>query len=222
LTSAEAVVRAPWRPPEAALRPFPPRVEAWRPLVRELVAEAWAEGRLDGPAAAIDDDFVLAMIEQESAGNPAARSWAGAIGLMQVMPFTFAEMLAGDRALVCVLDPAAVWDAPSNVRAGLRYLALAMQAFEGDRYWALAGYNAGIETAQEWRANGLTAIPPVAGYTETASYAPAILRSYLGRRPDVVASVPAGLPPQQSAVALRVVRDQIARRPSEVAPRCGR
>jgi soluble lytic murein transglycosylase-like protein len=219
---ADPVGRAPWVPPDAALRPYPARVEGWRPLVRELLAEAWVEGRLDGPAAAIDDDFVLAVIEQESAGDEAARSWAGAIGLMQVMPFTFAEMLAGDRALVCALDPAAVWDAPSNVRAGIRYLALAMRAFDGDRYWALAAYNAGIETAGEWRANGLAAIPPVAGYTETAAYAPAVLRSYLGRRPDVAAPVPAGLPPPQLAVALRVVRDQIARRPSEVAPRCGR
>ena len=77
---------------------------------------------------------------------------------MQVMPFTFAEMMAGSRALTCAIAPAAMWDAPSNVRAGIRYLAKAMQADEGNRYWALAAYNAGIETVADWRDAGLYAV----------------------------------------------------------------
>jgi len=165
-------------------------VEQWRPLVRELLAEAWDEGRLEGPAAALDDDLVLAVIQQESDGDPEAYSWAGAIGLMQVMPFTFAEMMAGDRSLADQIDYPAMVDVASNMRAGIRYLALAMQAHEGNLYWAVASYNAGIEAVDDWRAAGLYAVPPIGGYTETAYYAPTILRNYLRHRPGLQMYVP--------------------------------
>ena len=224
LTEAAApAVRAAWQPSGAATALYPERIEAWRPLVRELLAEAWQEGRLDGPASRLDDDLVLALVRQESGGNPDALSWAGAMGLMQVMPFTFAEMMHGDRALTCAIDRAAMWDVRSNARAGLRYLALAMQAHEGNLYWALASYNAGIETVHDWRAAGLYAVPPIGGYTETAAYAPAILRDYLRRRPDVAMYVPANMVTEHVAGAIRLLRDLDASRPPrtpEVYPRC--
>ena len=201
------VDRGPWQPPDAPRRPFVAQVEAWRPLVRELLAEAWGEGRLDGPAAALDDDLVLAVIQQESGGNPDAVSWAGAIGLMQVMPFTFAEMMHGDRALVDAIDPAAMWDVPSNARAGIRYLALAMQAFEGNLYWSLAAYNAGIEAVGKWRAAGLYAVPPIGGYWETAAYAPAILRAYLRHRPGLEVYVPDAMPREHVPGAIRLLQE---------------
>ncbi len=216
--------RAPWHPSGSATAPYPERIEAWRPLVRELLAEAWQEGRLDGPASLLDDDLVLALIRQESGGNPDALSWAGAMGLMQVMPFTFAEMMHGDRSLTCAVDRAAMWDVRSNARAGLRYLALAMQAHEGNLYWALASYNAGIEAVHYWRAAGLYAVPPIGGYTETAAYAPAILRDYLHRRPDVTLQVPTSMLPEHVPGAVRLLRELDAARPArppEVYPRCG-
>jgi soluble lytic murein transglycosylase len=154
----------------------------------------WDEGRLDGPAARLDDDLVLALIEQESGGDPDAESWAGAIGLMQVMPFTFADMLLGSKSLADEIDRPVLFDVPSNMRAGLRYLALAMNAHEGNVYWALASYNAGIEAVDDWRAVGLYAVPPIGGYDETASYAQVILRNYLRHRPDVKMHIPDPMP----------------------------
>ena len=186
--------RAPWRPLDVPRIAYPQRVERWRPLVRMILAEMWADGRLDGHAARLDDDLVLALIQQESAGSPNATSWVGAIGLMQVMPFTFAEMMAGDKALADQIDPAEMYDLTSNVRAGLRYLALAMQAHEGNVYWALAAYNGGIEAVDAWRAVGLYAVPPIGGYEETANYAQVILRNYLAHRPDVKMHVPDPMP----------------------------
>jgi soluble lytic murein transglycosylase-like protein len=186
--------------------------------------EAWGEGRLDGQAARLDDDLVLALIRQESAGNPDALSWAKAIGLMQVMPFTFAEMMHGDRSLTCAIDPAAMWDVRSNVRAGLRYLALATRAHDGNLYWALASYNAGIETVQDWRDAGLYAVPPVGGFAETANYAQVVLRDYLRRRPDVQLYVPDPMPQAHVSGALALLRDLEARngrRSPEQYPRCG-
>ncbi len=222
--AAAPATRQPWRASELATAPYPERVERWRSVVRELMAEAWDEGRLDGPAARLDDDLVLALIRQESAGDPTALSWAKAIGLMQVMPFTFAEMLHGDRALTCAIDPAAMWDVRSNVRAGLRYLALAMQAHEGNVYWALASYNAGIDAARDWRAAGLYAVPPIGGYTETANYTQVILRDYLRRRPDVTMHVPDPMPASHVPGAVFLLRGLEARngaRAPEWYPRCG-
>jgi soluble lytic murein transglycosylase-like protein len=121
------------------------------------------------------------------------------------------------------IDPAAMWDVPSNVRAGIRYLALAMQAFDGNCYWALAAYNAGIEAVRDWRDAGLYAVPPVGGYVETAAYVPAILASYLRRRPDVTMYVPDRMPAAHVPGALQLLRDLAARRPlrpPEWSPRC--
>jgi soluble lytic murein transglycosylase-like protein len=224
--SAAPPAGAAWQPPSLATYPYPDSIEDWRPLIQQLLAEAWDEGRLDGPAARIDDDLVLALIRQESQGDPNAESWVGAIGLMQVMPFTFADVMAGDRSLTCAIDPAAMWDVPSNVRAGLRYLALAMNAHEGNLYWALASYNAGIDTVHDWRTAGLYAVPPAGGYWETADYAQRILRDYLSRRPDVapLIHVPDPMPQAHVPGALRLLQDldtqRGAPRPKEWIPRC--
>lgn len=201
------VVRAPWQPPEVERRPFTRRVEHWRGLVHEIMAEEWEQGTLDGLAARLDDDLVLAVIQQESGGDPRALSWAGATGLMQVMPRTFALMMAGDEALAPAIDPDAFWDERSNVRAGIRYLALALQHTEGNLYWSLASYNAGIATVRRWRLAGLYAVPPIGGYTETADYAPAILRNYLRHRPGLELYIPDPMPPEHVPGAMQLLRE---------------
>jgi soluble lytic murein transglycosylase-like protein len=198
--------RPAWQPPQGPSRPYATRVERWRPLARQLLAEAWDEGRLDGKAAILDDDFILSIIEAESAGDPNVTSWAGAIGLMQVMPFTFAEMHTGSKANESLIDPAAMWDVPSNMRAGIRYLALSLQAHDGNRYWAAAAYNGGIEAVQVWRAAGLYAVPPIGGYWETAAYAQKVSRSYVQHRPNVALSIPDPMPQEHVAGAMEAIR----------------
>lgn len=212
-------VRPAWQPPDAPRQPFIPRVERWRPLVRELLAEAWDQGRLDGPASALDDDLILALIQQESTGDPTAHSWAGAAGLMQLMPFTFAEMMHGDQRMAAVIDPAAIWDVRSNVRAGIRYLALAMKTHDGNLYWAVAAYNAGIRAVGRWRAAGLYAVPPIGGYTETAAYAPTILRNYLRHRPGLQMEIPDSMPQEHVAGAMELIRIRESRDAREARPR---
>lgn len=199
--------RGPWQPPSVSGQPFPRRVERWRPLVRQLLAEAWDEGRLDGHASKLDDDVVLALIQQESAGDPDAESWAGALGLMQVMPFTFADMMHGDKRLTNKIPAEAFFDPASNGRAGIRYLAKAMQEHEGNLYWALASYNAGIEAVYDWRAVGLYAVPPVGGYVETANYTQIVLRNYLVRRPEVHIHVPDPMPREHVPGAVQLLKE---------------
>ncbi len=174
---------------EGVQRPFAPRIERWRPLVRQALAEAAAEGRLRGGATRLNDDLLLAMIQQESAGDPTAESWAGALGLMQVMPGTFSGFMYGDWNVVTPRET--IMEPELNVRVGVRYMAESLQILGGDLYWALASYNAGVGAVQAWRSVGLTAVPPIGGYTETAAYAPVILNNYATRRPGVQVHIPA-------------------------------
>jgi hypothetical protein len=104
------------------------------PAERTRVARAILEESL---AAALDPLLVIAVIHVESGFNPRAVSRAGALGLMQLMPPTMREQVARSRlAHGDPLDPVA------NVRAGVRYLARLLNAFE-DLELALVAYNAG-------------------------------------------------------------------------------
>lgn len=115
----------------------------------------------------LDPRLVLAVIEVESAYRPAARSRKGAMGLMQLMPGTAAQL--------AVDDP---YDPEQNVRGGTAYLARMLDRF-GSLELALAAYNAGPEAVD--RHGG---VPP---YRETRDYVERVLRLYDGR----AASLPA-------------------------------
>lgn len=65
----------------------------------------------------VPEDLVKAVIGQESGGDQSATSGAGAMGLMQLMPETAAEM--------GVTDP---YDPDQNLRGGIKYLRM-MLAF---------------------------------------------------------------------------------------------
>ena len=99
----------------------------------------------------VDAAIVRAIIGAESMFNHAARSTAGAIGLMQLMPATA-------RALG--VDP---FVPEQNIEGGVRYFAEQLKAFGGVEL-ALVAYNAGPGFAQRY-ANGRTAL-----YGETREY----------------------------------------------------
>jgi soluble lytic murein transglycosylase-like protein len=170
--------------------PFVDEVEQWRPQVRALLDEVRAEGRLTGAASGVDEDLVLAVIEQESSGDPEAESGAGALGLMQLMPETFAWIMGihdwGED--VSDVDRSQILDVPSNLRAGIRFLAAVLDEQSGSLYWALASYNAGGGVVNRWRAAGFSFVPAGDGYEETANYAPAILGNYAAHHPAAQAS----------------------------------
>ncbi|MEJ0058527.1 MAG: lytic transglycosylase domain-containing protein [Terricaulis sp.] len=98
-----------------------------------------------GAQAALSPQLLEAVAWTESRFNPSARSPVGAIGAMQLMPATAAQL---------GVDPTQTSD---NVRGGARYLRLMLQQFDGDLELALAAYNAGTRSGPAlWRRAALS------------------------------------------------------------------
>mgnify|MGYP003348091269 CR=1 FL=1 len=108
-------------------------------------------------AAGLDARLVRAVIRAESGNDPAARSGAGAIGLMQLMPLTA-------RALG--VDPRRP---EQNIAGGVRYLAQLLAQF-GTLDAALIAYNGGPGYAQRY----LRGEAPL--YGETRAYVARVRR----------------------------------------------
>jgi hypothetical protein len=79
--------------------------------------------------------LVLAVIDVESAFDPFAVSYAGAVGLMQVMPFWPSEL---------GLERSDLIDIDLNVRMGTSILAYYLERERGDYRRALARYNGSL------------------------------------------------------------------------------
>ena len=84
---------------------------------------------------AIPERWIRAVMQAESAGDPRAVSRAGAMGLMQIMPATWAELRARHRLGADVFDPR------DNILAGAAYLREMYDRFGSPGF--LAAYNAG-------------------------------------------------------------------------------
>lgn len=122
----------------------------------------------------IPEHWILAVMEAESAGNPRAVSHAGAMGLMQIMPGTWAELRAAHRLGD---DP---FDSRDNILAGAAYMRQMYDRFGSPGF--LAAYNAGPARYQEHLDTGRT-LP-----LETRNYL-AILAPLIADGTDVARAV---------------------------------
>jgi soluble lytic murein transglycosylase len=82
--------------------------------------------------------LVKAVISTESNWDPSAVSQKGAMGLMQLMPFTARDM--------GVSNP---FNPEENIEGGTKYLKFLLDKFDGDISLALAAYNAGPAKIEE-------------------------------------------------------------------------
>jgi soluble lytic murein transglycosylase-like protein len=99
-----------------------------------LLTTVWCEARRSGKTR-LQPGLVLAVIDVESAFNRWAVSGAGAVGVMQVMPF-WPEQLGMRRKQLS--------DIESNVRMGCAILRYYLQVERNDFHRALARYNGSV------------------------------------------------------------------------------
>ncbi|MGB9792848.1 MAG: lytic transglycosylase domain-containing protein [Thermacetogeniaceae bacterium] len=128
----------------------------------------------------IDPHLLAALIRVESRFDPSARSDAGAIGLMQVMPDTAASVAKeiGMRNF----HPELLYQPEINLQIGAWYLANLFQEFDGNVVVGLAAYNAGRGNVRVWLESGkwegtvedIERIP----FPETRVYLKTVLRDY--------------------------------------------
>ncbi|HEY1936565.1 MAG TPA: lytic transglycosylase domain-containing protein [Candidatus Angelobacter sp.] len=122
----------------------------------EVVREASSKNRLD-------PDFVSSVIKAESNFKTRAVSKKGALGLMQLMPSTAAQLGLADP-----FDPRA------NVEAGTAHLSALLDRYNNDPIKALAAYNAGAHRVKQY--NG---VPP---YRETRAYINKIVKDFNAKK----------------------------------------
>ncbi|MGC2745658.1 MAG: lytic transglycosylase domain-containing protein [Candidatus Angelobacter sp.] len=141
----------------------------------QVVREASNKNRLD-------PDFVSSVIMAESNFKTHAVSKKGALGLMQLMPATAAQL--------GVADP---FDPKANVEAGTAYLNALLIRYHDDPVKALAAYNAGAFRVKQY--NG---VPP---YRETRAYVSKIVRDFNAKKRAQMKAVAASKPANGAKIA---------------------
>jgi len=113
----------------------------------------------------LDEAWVYALVRQESRFSAEARSNAGALGLMQLMPTTARSVAR--RLGIPGVNRNSVHTVDTNISLGTYHLRELMDGLENHPVLASAAYNAGQGRARDWRADR-----PLEGavYTETIPF----------------------------------------------------
>lgn len=141
-----------WNGPRVERRVDPERLTRYDPHIREA-AKLYQ----------LPEPFIRAIMQVESNFYPDVVSEDGAMGLMQLMPATAANM-----GVIDAFDPR------QNVLGGTRFLRLLANRFNGDLMLTVAAYNAG-----EGAVNKYGGVPP---YAETRRYVKRVLQHYYSFR----------------------------------------
>jgi hypothetical protein len=152
-------------------------------------------------------DLVRAVVQVESGYNARAVSSKGALGLMQLMPSTAAEL--GVRS---------PFDPEENIRGGTLYLRQLLDRFGGNEELALAAYNAGPSAVDRYGNH----VPP---YAETQDYVRRVkTQTSPATTPSDQAAKPAPPPPPAHRICYKIteiVDGQTVVRYSDTPPRAG-
>ena len=123
----------------------------------------------------LDPLLVLSLMKQESGFKAPIISASGALGLMQLMPFTALDTKK-DLRLASLKDPL------TNVSVGTKYLSSLMDKYSNNVVYSLAAYNAGPHRVAKWRKDakpdwGMIEFVEAIPYRETRDYVMSILRN---------------------------------------------
>lgn len=128
----------------------------------------------------IDPSLAHALIKQESRYQKDIVSKAGAIGLMQLMPYT-ARAIASSLQ---IRPPRAsdLMDPEINIKLGIYYMEDVFKAFDNNMIHAIASYNAGPAAVQGWKKRFASEDPDEfienIPYNETKNYVKRILNNF--------------------------------------------
>lgn len=99
----------------------------------------------------VDRALIYALIRQESRFNPKAKSWAGARGLMQLMPGT-ARFVARSEGIK-YRSRRKLYQPEMNLTLGQRYIEMLLKdgKIQGDLFLMAAAWNGGPGNLNKWR-----------------------------------------------------------------------
>jgi soluble lytic murein transglycosylase-like protein len=191
--SADDEERAAWTTLVLALNPEHPLATGATRLAPRAAAVVYPTPRLDPLGGFIlNRALVYALTWQESRFDSLAVSHAGAIGLMQVMPKSMAD-ITGDDSLLS--DPIPLFDPATNLRAGQQYvLWLQQRAVGPDLLDVIAAYNGG--PGEVARAHSLLGVNDdlllveSLPYAETRDYVRKVMAAYWSYRRQFGADSP--------------------------------
>jgi soluble lytic murein transglycosylase len=127
----------------------------------------------------VDPYLVIALIREESRFDPDAVSSAGAIGLMQLMPFTARRIKK--ELKIELSDSSEIHEVEKNISLGTRYFSKLLKEF-GRIPLAIAAYNAGENALRRWlresNHKGIDEFIEDIPYQETKDYVKKVLKSY--------------------------------------------
>jgi len=95
-----------------------------------------------------NQELIFALIRQESLFTPDARSHAGALGIMQIMPETAKRVAKKNN--ISYLGSRDLLNPEKNIHIGTTFLKQLVTRFDGNEVLAMAAYNAGPHRVKKW------------------------------------------------------------------------
>jgi len=154
----------------------------------------------------IDANLLFAVMRVESIYNRRIVSYAGAVGLMQIMPTTgrriALQLGRSDYRVSDLLDPG------TNVEMAAWYLASLIERFDGRLPLAIASYNGGPHNVRVWMRKHHAATPLDAfleriPFSQTHRYVRRVLTHYAAYRAQE------GLPMSELSVELPALKPDV-------------
>jgi len=97
----------------------------------------------------LDENFVFSLMKQESAFMEDVRSSAGAIGLMQIMPYTGKDL--AKKTGLKDFRPFDLTQSSVNIFLGTYYLQELLEDYDNNYMLVLGNYNAGPRPTKRWQ-----------------------------------------------------------------------
>jgi len=173
---------------------------------KEAAARGLDVGALTHPLGAIgahlplnDKALAYAIARQESEFNPVAKSGAGALGLLQLMPKTAKSVAKAQK--ISYSQEKLSQDASYNAILGSHFLSDQLARFDNSYILTFIGYNAGSARVSDWisrygdprgqNIDGVVDWVERIPFTETRNYVQRVMENYqiyqarLGGKPDI-------------------------------------